>query len=146
MSIDCFNALVWALSMTTTLRGLLALLGQSLLGTMMERIFMHAKLARKYTNHCVRATAVTSRKKNGVEDRTICVLTGHKNEKSLSSYPQFIGVPKTGNLPRQDCQASNYQAWNFRSGQFQRSAWRVPRILVTCHRWLSNYSGWCGFQ
>ena len=61
-------------------------LGKNLLGTMMERISRHANLSQRYTNHCVRATAVTILKKNGVEDSTVCLLTGHKNERSLRSY------------------------------------------------------------
>ena len=61
-------------------------LGKNLLGTMMERISQHANLSQRYTNHCVRATAVTILKKNGVEDRSVCLLTGHKNERSLQSY------------------------------------------------------------
>ena len=61
-------------------------LGHNLLGSMMERISERAGLSKKYTNHCVRATAVTILKENGVEDRKVCLVTGHKSEKSLEHY------------------------------------------------------------
>ena len=61
-------------------------LGHNLLGSMIERISERAGLSKKYTNHCVRATAVTILKENGVEDRKVCLVTGHKSEKSLEHY------------------------------------------------------------
>ena len=61
-------------------------LGHNLLGSMMERLSEQARLSTRYTNHCVRATAVTVLKSAGVEDRTVCLVTGHKNERSLARY------------------------------------------------------------
>ena len=61
-------------------------LGHNLLGQMMERISNHAGLSTRYTNHSVRATCVSVLKERGVGDRTVCAVTGHKSERSLSSY------------------------------------------------------------
>lgn len=61
-------------------------LGHNLMGSMMDRLCTHAGLSKRYTNHCVRSTTVTLLKSAGVEDRTVCLVTGHKSEKSLSSY------------------------------------------------------------
>ena len=61
-------------------------LGHNLLGGMMQRISERAGLSRKYTNHCVRATTVTLLKERGIEDRKVCLVTGHKAERSLQHY------------------------------------------------------------
>lgn len=64
-------------------------LGHNLLGNMMDRLGTYASLSKRYTNHCVRSTAVTLLKSAGVEDRTVCLVTGHKNERSLNNYAQL---------------------------------------------------------
>ena len=53
-------------------------LSHNLLGGMMKLISESAKLSKPYTNHCLRATAVVHLKEAGVEDRTICEISGHK--------------------------------------------------------------------
>ena len=58
----------------------------NLLGRMMEHISECAGLSQRYTNHCVWATCMTVLKEGGVEDGTICAVTGHKNKRSLASY------------------------------------------------------------
>ena len=55
---------------------------------MLPRISSAAVLSRLYTNHCLRVTVVTKLKKSGLEDRTICRVTGQKNAQSLESYEQ----------------------------------------------------------
>lgn len=61
-------------------------LGHTILGNMMRNLSEAAKLSTMYTNHCVRATTVTHLKEAGVEDRTICEVSGHKNPASLAAY------------------------------------------------------------
>ena len=61
-------------------------LGHNLLGGMMQRISERAGLSRKYTNHWVRATTVTLLQERGLEDRKVCLVTGHKAERSLLHY------------------------------------------------------------
>jgi len=61
-------------------------LGRNVLGDMLSRLSKTAGLSRRYTNHCLRSTAITMLKKAGVDDRAVCRVTGHKNIKSLDSY------------------------------------------------------------
>eukprot|EP00117_Sycon_ciliatum_P039360 scpid88107/ scgid29110/ len=60
-------------------------LSHNILGKMMESI-CEAAGVRKYTNHCIRATAISQMKACGIEDRKICAVSGHKNPASLQSY------------------------------------------------------------
>ena len=55
-------------------------------GDMLPRISEAARLSRRYTNHCLRATSVGILKDSGFDDRAVCRLTGHKNPQSLESY------------------------------------------------------------
>ena len=61
-------------------------LGKNVLGTMMVRISEKVGLSQYYTNHSVRATAISRLSANGVEDRHIMAITGHCNAASLTSY------------------------------------------------------------
>ena len=61
-------------------------LGHTVLGDMLPRISEAARLSRRYTNHCLRATSVSILKDSGFDDRAVCRLTGHKNPQSLESY------------------------------------------------------------
>ena len=61
-------------------------LSHNLLGLMMKSLSSAAKLSNSYTNHCLRATTVVHLKAAGVEDRTICDISGHKNVASLAAY------------------------------------------------------------
>ena len=61
-------------------------LSHNLLGLMMKSLSSPAKLSNSYTCHCLPATTVVHLKAAGVEDRTICDISGHKNVASLSAY------------------------------------------------------------
>lgn len=61
-------------------------LGVNTLGNMMKAISIEAKLSKVYTNHCVRATAITLWSDSGIEDRQICQISGHRNTASLQHY------------------------------------------------------------
>ncbi|WAR06039.1 hypothetical protein MAR_021408, partial [Mya arenaria] len=41
---------------------------------------------RKYTNHCIRATAITALSHAGFKARHIMTISGHRNESSVRSY------------------------------------------------------------
>ncbi|CAC5397475.1 unnamed protein product [Mytilus coruscus] len=56
------------------------------LASMMSRISEEAGLSIRYINHCLRATVATGLKREGVDDRAIMSVTGHRNVKSLDSY------------------------------------------------------------
>ena len=59
-------------------------LGVNKLGDMMKNISMEADLSQKYTNHCVRATAITLWSNAGLANRHIMAISGHRNEQSLT--------------------------------------------------------------
>lgn len=61
-------------------------LGVNKLAVMMKEISEEAQLSMKYTNHCVRATAITLWSNAGLENRHIMAISGHRNEQSLKSY------------------------------------------------------------
>ena len=60
-------------------------LSHNILGKMMQSI-CEAASVRKYTNHCIRATAISQMKACGFEDRNICAVSDHRNPASLRSY------------------------------------------------------------
>lgn len=61
-------------------------LGVNTLGSMMKEISKAAKLSKTYTNHCVRASAITLWSEAGLASRHIMKISGHKSEQSLKHY------------------------------------------------------------
>lgn len=61
-------------------------LGSNRLGGMMKEISTLAGLSRVYTNHSVRATAITLWSNAQVPSRHIMAISGHRSEASLQSY------------------------------------------------------------
>ena len=61
-------------------------LGINKLDSMMKEISQVAQLSRVYTNHSVRATAITLWSNAGVPNRHIMAISGHRNEQSLAHY------------------------------------------------------------
>ena len=61
-------------------------LGHNLIGQMMARISEAASLSKRYTNHCLRATCITTLLKAGFNTQQVCEVSGHKNVASLQSY------------------------------------------------------------
>ena len=67
----------------------------------MKEIRTKAKLSKVYTNHCVRATAITLWSQAGLSDRRICHISGHRNLKSLQHYnsrPSSIQLRKCSDV------------------------------------------------
>ena len=60
--------------------------GTNKLGSMMKELSKAANLSQLYTNHCIRATAITLWSDAGLSNRHIMTLSGHRNENSLKSY------------------------------------------------------------
>lgn len=65
-------------------------LGINKLGDMMKDISAEAELSQKYTNHCVRATAITLWSNAGLANRHILAIPGHRNEQSLKSWATHV--------------------------------------------------------
>lgn len=61
-------------------------LGVNKLSKMMSQISQEAQLSQLYTNHSVRATAITMWSTAGLPDRQIMAISGHRSESSLKSY------------------------------------------------------------
>ena len=61
-------------------------LGVNKLGDVMKILRKAANLSKIYTNHSVRATAITLWSDAGLSNRHIMSLSGHRNENSIRSY------------------------------------------------------------
>lgn len=61
-------------------------LGVNKINELMRRISDCANLSAAYTNHSVRATAITVMYQGGVDTKQICKITKHKSEESLKHY------------------------------------------------------------
>ncbi|XP_061169503.1 uncharacterized protein LOC133178844 [Saccostrea echinata] len=71
-----------------------AAIGKNTLGTMMSAISKLGNLSNMYTNHSIRATAVTALDDAGIEARHIMRASGHKSEASIRSYACRLSDPK----------------------------------------------------
>jgi len=61
-------------------------LGVNSIGSFMKSISEKAKLKKIYTNHCLRATVVSTLRDNGLQSNDIAAVTGHKNVQSVERY------------------------------------------------------------
>ena len=61
-------------------------LGVNTLDSLMKNISQAASLSHLYTNHSVRATAITLWSNAGIPNRHIMAISGHRNEQSLAHY------------------------------------------------------------
>ena len=68
--------------------------GQNTLSQMMVKISKLAKLSKTYTNHCLRATAITHLDAGGFEARHIMRASGHRSEASIRSYSSRLTESK----------------------------------------------------
>ena len=74
-----------------------SLLGVNTLAAMMKEISLGAGLSQMYTNHSVRATAITLWPNANVPSRDIMSISGHANEQSTSSYSSRPSVKQLKN-------------------------------------------------
>ena len=61
-------------------------MGKNHLAEMMPHISKYGGLSQRFTNHCVRATMMTTLSHVGFEARHVMTFCGHKNESSIHSY------------------------------------------------------------
>lgn len=69
-------------------------LGKNTLNNFMSNLSKDAGLSVKYTNHCIRATCITTLDHQGVEARHIMGVSGHKSENSIRSYSERLSENK----------------------------------------------------
>ena len=60
--------------------------GKNTLGDKLKTISMEAECSQVYTNHCLRATTITTLDSEGFEARHIMGVSGHKSETSIRHY------------------------------------------------------------
>ncbi|KAK3082769.1 hypothetical protein FSP39_004871 [Pinctada imbricata] len=60
--------------------------GKNTLYSFMSNLSDEANLSRRYTNHCIRATSITTLDHSGMEARHIKGVSGHKSENSIKTY------------------------------------------------------------
>ena len=68
--------------------------GQGTLGEKMKKLSTDAELSYIYTNHSIRATAITVLDECGYEARHIMAVSGHKSENSIRSYAARTSLSK----------------------------------------------------
>ena len=62
---------------------------------MMPDMSQKYKLSRRYTNHCLRATTITTLHDAGFAPQDICKVTGHKSAESLKHYIDAASTSKS---------------------------------------------------
>lgn len=60
--------------------------GEAFLGKFMKKLSETLKLTKIYTNHCVRCTTVSKAKDKGLSNSDVCLITGHKDARSIDNY------------------------------------------------------------
>ena len=76
----------------------MAPLGKNTLGTFMKTLSKNANLSQEYTNHSIRATAVTLLDHSNFEARHIMRVSGHKSESSIRSYSRRLPENKQSEI------------------------------------------------
>ena len=69
-------------------------LGKNALGNFMSSISKELRLSQKYTNHCIRETAVSLLDECNFEARHIMRVSEHKSESSIRSYSRRLSEVK----------------------------------------------------
>lgn len=65
-------------------------IGKNTLSTMMAKISKLSKLSTVYTNHSIRATAITEMDAAGIDTRHIMRVSGHKSDSSIKHYVERL--------------------------------------------------------
>ena len=64
----------------------------------MPEISRKAELSRRYTNHCLRSTAITILDDNNFASRHIMAVSGHRAESSLKTYARHTSEETQRNM------------------------------------------------
>ena len=74
--------------------------GKKTLWLFMKKLSKSAELSKEYTNHCIRATAVTVLDQNNFEARHIMRVSGHKSEASIRSDSRRLSIREAKRLSK----------------------------------------------
>lgn len=59
--------------------------------SIMSNLSFESNLIKRYTNHCIRATSISTLDHQRIEARHTMSVSGHKNETSIKSYSSKLG-------------------------------------------------------
>ena len=122
-------------------------LGINSLAKMMKTISEEARLSKTYTNHSVRATAITLWSNAGISNRHIMAISGHRSEQSLVSYNSR---PSTSQL--HDCSQvlsralSHPASEESRLSEIPQQSQQLPKSVLTKHVPAKPFFGDCTIQ
>ena len=103
-------------------------LGVNTLANMMKKISEVAGLSTIYTNHSIRATAITLWSNAGVPNRHIMSISGHRNEQSLAHYNSRPSISQL-----QNCSDVLSRALTVTEASYARSSSSVQStVRVSC--------------
>ncbi|XP_072179847.1 uncharacterized protein [Diadema setosum] len=98
-------------------------IGVNTIANKIKQISTSAGCSRIYTNHCVRATCITSLDSAGFESRDVMSVSGHRSESSLRHYSK-TGVQRkremSSHLSKKLCCTSGTPAQSKKSVELQR--------------------------
>ena len=60
--------------------------GENFLDNFLKNLSLKLTLSKVYTNHSIRCTTITRAKDKGLSNADVCLITGHKNEATVSKY------------------------------------------------------------
>ena len=116
----------------------------------MSSISKELKLSQKYTNHCIRATAVSLLDESNFDARHIMRVSGHKSESSIRSYSRRLSEVKHKEIShalRRDCSVKNLEststaivAMHEQTSENYLGRNSVPNSTVTMQNFASGLS------
>ena len=111
-------------------------LGVNKLGEMMKTISVGAKLSQIYTNHSVRASAITMLSDANVPDRHIMFISGHSSEQSIAHYSSRPSVSQLESV----CDTISNALQNHQPQSTQISTVISAPLMQSSNRMASNVS------
>ena len=112
--------------------------GVNSLDSMMKNISEAASLSKLYTNHSVRATAITFWSNAGIPNRHIMAISGHRNEQSLAHYSTH---PSTSQLHSCSKVLSNSLVNGATESSSTATTVRQKSSVVVAHDKNANFLG-----
>ena len=111
-------------------------LGVKKLGEMIKTISVGARLSQIYTNHSVRASAITMLSNANVPDRHIMFISGHGSEQSIAHYSSRPSVSQLESVFNTISNALE----NHQSQSTQISTVTCAPLIQSSNRMASNVS------